>query len=157
MNEIEITPIDRTGRKRRPPRGGVQDITRDVSIRSMLKLLLVIAVSALVAVYVTEYHIGLLQADIFRTQNNIYAPLPAVILTTIKCITFILAPALGFILVEDKKDQVNLFIFVIFGIISTFAYYIDCQNGYVSSTYILCTFITFSSAILFGLRKVAHV
>ena len=148
MNEIEITPIDRTGRKRRPPRGGVQDITRDVGIRSMLKLLLV---------YITEYHIGLLQADIFRTQNNIYAPLPAVILTTIKCITFILAPALGFILSEDKKDQINLFIFVIFGIISTFAYYIDCQNGYVSSTYILCAFITFGSAILFGLRKVTHV
>lgn len=181
MTKIEITIRNRSDRKRRPPRSkretkvceeyrieaprAVQlDVEPDTeakcepnqidqSTRKTVKSLLLITVSILITCLLVQHSVDTLNMDIIKEQALVRAPLPMVILTTVKTLAYIIAIPLAYAYCESKRDQASILGVACFGIITAFAYYIDCNAGYVSITYLVASFGFFATSVHFILRK----
>lgn len=181
MTKIEITIRNRSDRKRRPPRGkrevkvceeyrieapravqldmepAVETKSEpdqlDISTRKTVKSLLLLTVSILIACLLVQHSVDTLNMDIIKEQASVRAPLPMVILTTVKTLAYIIAIPLAYAYCESKRDQASILGVACFGIITAFAYYIDCNAGYVSITYLVASFGFFVTSAHFILRK----
>lgn len=180
MTKIEITIRNRSDRKRRPPRGKretkvykeyrieapfASQIVEpeaeakcepnqiDKSTRKTVKSLLLLTVSILIACLLVQHSVDTLNMDIIKEQALVRAPLPMVILTTVKTLAYIIALPLAYAYCESKRDQASILGVACFGIITAFAYYIDCNAGYVSITYLVASFGFFATSVHFILRK----
>lgn len=180
MTKIEITIRNRSDRKRRPPRGKretkvykeyrieapfASQIVEpeaeakcepnqiDQSTRKTVKSLLLLIVSILIACLLVQHSVDTLNMDIIKEQALVRAPLPMVILTTVKTLAYIIAIPLAYAYCESKRDQASILGVACFGIITAFAYYIDCNAGYVSITYLVASFGFFATSVHFILRK----
>lgn len=181
MTKIEITIRNRSDRKRRPPREkreikvckeyrieaprAVQlDMEpevktksepdqMDTSTRKTVKSLLLLTVSILIACLLVQHSVDTLNIDIIKEQALVRAPLPMVILTTVKTLAYIITIPLAYAYCESKRDQASILGVACFGIITAFAYYIDCNAGYVSITYLVASFGFFATSVHFILRK----
>lgn len=180
MTNIEITIRNRSDRKRRPPRGKretkvceeyrikaplasqieeTEDEAKcepnqiDTSTRKTVKSLLLLTVSILIACLLVQHSVDTLNMDINKEQALVRAPLPMVILTTVKTLAYIIAIPLAYAYCESKRDQASILGVACFGIITAFAYYIDCNAGYVSITYLVASFGFFATSVHFILRK----
>lgn len=179
MTKIEITIRNRSDRKRRPPRGEreikvceeyrieapqavqLEPVVEtecksdqiDQSTRKTVKSLLLLTVSILIACLLVQHSVDTLNMDIIKEQALVRAPLPMVILTTIKTLAYIIAIPLAYAYCESKRDQASILGVACFGIITAFAYYIDCNAGYVSITYLVASFGFFATSVHFILRK----
>lgn len=179
MTNIEITIRNRSDRKRRPPRGEreikvceeyrikapqavqLEPVVEtesesdqiDKSTRKTVKSLLLLTVSILIACLLVQHSVDTLNMDIIKEQALVRAPLPMVILTTVKTLAYIIAIPLAYAYCESKRDQASILGVACFGIITAFAYYIDCNAGYVSITYLVASFGFFATSVHFILRK----
>lgn len=179
MTKIEITIRNRSDRKRRPPRGKretkvceeyrieapkavklepeaeakCEPNQIDTSTRKTVKSLLLLTVSILIACLLVQHSVDTLNMDIIKEQALVRAPLPMVILTTVKTLAYIIAIPLAYAYCESKRDQASILGVACIGIITAFAYYIDCNAGYVSITYLVASFGFFATSVHFILRK----
>lgn len=181
MTNIEITIRNRSDRKRRPPRekreievckeyrieapravqldmepeaeAKCEPNQIDTSTRKTVKSLLLLTVSILIACLLIQHSVDTLNMDIIKEQALVRAPLPMVILTTVKTLAYIIAIPLAYAYCESKRDQASILGVACFGIITAFAYYIDCNAGYVSITYLVASFGFFATSVHFILRK----
>lgn len=183
MTKIEITIRNRSDRKRRPPRAKNNPTTTvceeyrieapravqldmepdaeakcesnqiDTSTRNTVKSLLLLTVSILIACLLVQHSVDTLNMDIIKEQALVRAPLPMVILTTVKTLAYIIAIPLAYAYCESKRDQASILGVACFGIITAFTYYIDCNAGYVSITYLVASFGFFATSVHFILRK----
>lgn len=179
MTKIEITIRNRSDRKRRPPRSKretkvceeyrieapkavklepeaeakCEPNQIDTSTRKTVKSLLLLTVSILIACLLVQHSVDTLNMDIIKEQALVRAPLPMVILTTVKTLAYIIAIPLAYAYCESKRDQASILGVACFGIITAFAYYIDCNAGYVSITYLVASFGFFATSVHFILRK----
>lgn len=181
MTNIEITIRNRSDRKRRPSRGKSETKVceeyrieapravqldmepevktqsepdqMDTSTRKTVKSLLLLTVSILIACFLVQHSVDTLNMDIIKEQALVRAPLPMVILTTVKTLAYIIAIPLAYAYCESKRDQASILGVACFGIITAFAYYIDCNAGYVSITYLVASFGFFATSMHFILRK----
>lgn len=180
MTNIDITIRNRSDRKRRPPRSKreikvckeyrieaplasqivepevktqSEPDQMDTSTRKTVKSLLLLTVSILIACLLVQHSVDTLNMDIIKEQALVRAPLPMVILTTVKTLAYIIAIPLAYAYCESKRDQASILGVACFGIITAFAYYIDCNAGYVSITYLVASFGFFATSMHFILRK----